>query len=364
MKFYDYPDNWQALKKSGLNEAFDIKDRNEMYRWFSGQNNPIAYRHMMFDMMWHRDGRPYYDVYPCIIPMLIKLNLNFPGNVVSRINSTIGVDENNTYLSPRALEAMPEGQPDWSLVTRKIGPHNQAEELDKMLATNTMRFTNLLVRLPETDHGLHYEDPKHGHTPIRTIFLSFQPVNKEIGSNQVTLGLIVGIDIGETDETGMIPMHTMKIFPLDERPIEESLNILPKHETTDEGMQIPEDLMIKCVRLGITLCLLEDNPDLIEPDVLSKDRHRVKDADEELLQRLIDKARRKGKYGFVVGKSMEQSIERGEMSPHSRRPHPALVWTGEGRTVPKVVMRKGSLIHGKKVTNVPTGYKDDEPDQA
>ena len=27
--------------------------------------------------------------------------------------------------------------------------------------------------------------------------------------------------------------------------------------------------------------------------------------------------------------------------PHYRRPHPALVWTGHGRAVPRIVLRKG-----------------------
>ena len=349
MKFYDYQDNWLALKQSGLSEQLGIQDREHMYQWLAKahNSNPLGYRHMMFEMMWNCEGKPYYDVYPSIIPMLIKLNLNFPGNAISGIDGDLYVCDHSKSEQAGPFHTI---------------PNDQLKEFTAKLATaaKTRQFTNLLIRLPEVDHGLHFEDPKYGHTTVRTIFTSFQPVTRACNSDHVTLGLIIGIDIAERDETGVFPIHTMRVFPLDERPVEECIHALPKHEIGNEGIQIPDELMTKCIKLAITLCLLEDNPDLIEPDVLSRDRHRMSNANQELLQRLIDKARRKGKYGFLVGKMMEEQIQRGEMSPHSRRPHTALVWTGEGRAIPKIVPRKGSLIHRKKIENVPTGYQTDK----
>ena len=41
------------------------------------------------------------------------------------------------------------------------------------------------------------------------------------------------------------------------------------------GVQIPEDLITDCVRLCCRVCLLEDNPSAIGPDLLSKDRGQV-----------------------------------------------------------------------------------------
>ena len=38
------------------------------------------------------------------------------------------------------------------------------------------------------------------------------------------------------------------------------------------GIVIPEDLMTDCVRLCCTLCLMENNPEMISPDVLADDR--------------------------------------------------------------------------------------------
>ena len=57
-----------------------------------------------------------------------------------------------------------------------------------------------------------------------------------------------------------------------------------------------------CIRLCCSLCLLENDPSIISPDVLSKDRDRFeKTGDEEY----VDKARRRGKVGWDVGQHVE-----------------------------------------------------------
>ncbi len=63
----------------------------------------------------------------------------------------------------------------------------------------------------------------------------------------------------------------------------------------------------------------------------------------------VDKAHRRGKVGWNVGKRMEVVL-------HYRRPHMALVWTGRGRAVPKVVPRRGSVVHRDKLEKVPRGF--------
>ena len=105
-------------------------------------------------------------------------------------------------------------------------------------------------------------------------------------------------------------------------------------------------LVLDCLRLCATLCLLADDPSVIEPDVLAKDQARFRQTGDE---KYIDKAHRRGKVGWNVGRRME-------VVPHYRRPHMALVWTGRGRAVPKVVPRRGSVVHREKVERVPSGY--------
>jgi hypothetical protein len=47
-----------------------------------------------------------------------------------------------------------------------------------------------------------------------------------------------------------------------------------------------------------------------------------------------------------------------------RRPHPALVWTGHGRTVPRIIMRKGSVVHREVLAPVPTGFEGEQQGEA
>jgi hypothetical protein len=121
---------------------------------------------------------------------------------------------------------------------------------------------------------------------------------------------------------------------------------LERDRTADKGVQAPEDLMIDCVRLCCSLCLLDHDPQIISPDVLNKDREKFDSTGDD---RYIDRAHRRGKVGWDVGRHVE-------VAPHYRRPHMALVWTGRDRAVPKIVPRRGSIVHRQVVERVPTGF--------
>ena len=206
---------------------------------------------------------------------------------------------------------------------------------------------NLLVRLSKENNQFKFTSDGQD-LEIRSIFMSFQPVHT---ANGLTHGLVVGMDIGETIEG--LPVYTVKVFPLDGSSVEESINELATHQSVDAGIQIPNELVMKCVKLCITLRLIGNDPDLIQPDVLSKDRDRWRTGDDELRARLQDKAKRRGKNGFLIGSLLDSS----DVSPHIRKPHIALYWTGKGRKVPKILMRKGAVIHRSKIEKIPTGYK-------
>jgi hypothetical protein len=251
---------------------------------------------MIFDEAWHKTGCPYYDVYPSIIPMLTRLNLELAGEFIQ---------------APRGIQ-------------------------------------HLLLRLPENQNHL-----VDGDVRVRVIFLSFQGCNREAGGVRER-GLVVGIDVGERDGEFNLPIHTIHAFPLDERSVEEVLASLPRFPEFDRGIEVPMTLVVDCIRLALTICLLDDDPELINPDVLTKDRDKYECADEERRAQLVDKAKRRGKFAFSLGKGIE-------VIPHVRRPHPCLVWTGEGRRIPKVVKRRGSLIHRDQIERIPTG-KDDSGD--
>lgn len=112
-------------------------------------------------------------------------------------------------------------------------------------------------------------------------------------------------------------------------------------------------LLSACLRLLCALCLLNDNPDLIEPEPLEKDREKW-EATHDLS--LIERAHRKDKKVWNVGRHIETA-------PGFRRPHFAVRWMGRGPNVEKKpVLRpiKGCLVRRGALLEIPTGYLDDE----
>jgi hypothetical protein len=106
--------------------------------------------------------------------------------------------------------------------------------------------------------------------------------------------------------------------------------------------------MVRCLKLCCTLCLLDDDPSVISPDVLADDRAKYEATGD---QKYLEKAHRRGKVGWDVGRYIERI-------PHYRRPHMTLVWTGPGRKIPKIVLRKGSIVHRNIVEKIPTGFEE------
>lgn len=110
------------------------------------------------------------------------------------------------------------------------------------------------------------------------------------------------------------------------------------------------DSMRFALKAALTLHILADDPSIITPDVLSKDRERYdSETDEAWKQRAVERARRRGIVGWNLGADYE-------VCPHYRRPHLGLRYTGKGKSVPRIVPIKGSVVHRSRLTEVPTGY--------
>lgn len=110
------------------------------------------------------------------------------------------------------------------------------------------------------------------------------------------------------------------------------------------------DLLWMATRASFAVHLLADDPSIITPDVLSRDRDRYdRETDEAWKQRAVDRARRRGVVGWNIGADYE-------VCPHYRRPHFGLRHTGKGGTVPRIVPIKGAVVHRSRLTEVPTGW--------
>ena len=133
--------------------------------------------------------------------------------------------------------------------------------------------------------------------------------------------------------------------------IEWSFENIPLHVSTDIGLVYPTWILHAVARIVCTLCLMADDPHVVEPVVLKDDEDKYERNPDPAL---IEKARRRGNYGWNLGRSIE-------VMPHVRAACPAaLYWTGEGRKIPKIRFRRGSIVHRKKFASVPTGFLEED----
>jgi hypothetical protein len=133
--------------------------------------------------------------------------------------------------------------------------------------------------------------------------------------------------------------------------IEWSFENIPLQVSTDIGLVYPTWILHAVARIVCTLCLIADAPHVVEPVVLKDDEDKYERNPDPAH---IEKARRRGNYGWNLGRSIE-------VMPHVRAACPAaLYWTGEGRKIPKIRFRRGSIVHRKKFASVPTGFLEED----
>lgn len=197
----------------------------------------------------------------------------------------------------------------------------------------------LLFRLSESDRTLDF-----GPSKVMSV-LANDVINND-GDRQI----IFYIDVGERDEKG-IPIITYQnfIFPAGET-INNLIDKYPDDPSLHEGLQIPRETLIDALKLCISCCLISQDKEegLIVPDVLTADREKFERSGDI---KYFEKAKRRGKFGWNVGAKLD-------VSPHWRRAHAALYWTGTGRNTPKIIFRKGSIVHREVVKSIPTGKFD------
>ena len=148
-----------------------------------------------------------------------------------------------------------------------------------------------------------------------------------------------------------IPVHTISSFELiPDHTVEERLQWCQQHPYCDDP--IDYKMISACVKIAVSLSLLRNNPDLIEPLPLEADRKKWEETHD---MKYIEKAARRGKKEWDVGKHVV-------VTPGFRRPHFAIRWMGRGVGVEKKpVLRpiRGCLVQRESVISVPTGFLDE-----
>jgi hypothetical protein len=140
--------------------------------------------------------------------------------------------------------------------------------------------------------------------------------------------------------------------------VEERMNMLDLDISANEGIQLPPGTMDAAVRLVCTLCLLDNDPELIDRDILAKDRAKwERAATEEEIALIVGRALRKDKIGWNIGQRYD------ERGPYLVPPHPQGFWIGAGRHQLIIKTRKGWVTKKHMVTNVPSGYDKEAPEE-
>jgi hypothetical protein len=295
MDFYEYPTTRDMVNRGPRKSGEDSESfyKRNFGLAVAGLHSTSCAIQMVGEHLWEKNRRPYYKVYPTIAPMLLKLNLD--------------VDTSLVHLP----------MPCFCIRFSKERPPLQFKWQD------------------EDWH-------------IRSMLVSPTTVQNR---TEMFNGFVLWVDTGEVEEAPngeFYSVHTYINLPIQRgMTLEQSLSALPYDVSAFRGMQMPEEIRTACARLACTLCLLENNPDIIEPDVLAKDRDKYEITKDP---KYVERAKKRNKFGFNIGKDIE-------VIPHMRRPHPALMHTGHGRMIPRIVMRKGSVIHREAVVRVPTGFQ-------
>jgi hypothetical protein len=309
MEFYKYQPLWGLLKQVGNRSFFGNKEQFFAHYAETAElsNNPFAYRRGLLEDLWERIERPYYNLYPAIVPMLLGLRLDIPCSSLKDI-------------SIQPIEVRLPVDLDSSL---------------KNTSTHSIEGNSTGLVWPEGR--------------IKSLLMGIQPVPESVDSEMLVPGLVIAFDIGEVDEHNH-PILSFKFFPLrEDMTIEEAVNLLPPHQSFDVGVPIPQETMTAVVKLCACIALIDSDSDIIAPDILVADKAKWEGASEAARLALLEKAKRRGKNGWNIGSEIQYA-------PHYRRPHPALVHVGKGRMLTRIVMRKGSVVHRGKLISIPTGF--------
>ena len=336
MQFHDYHTHFQVMRhrdrnnpavSKGASVFYDgyLRDLNRIYNRGGKEMagfDPFTPLLMQLQRDWHEAERPYYNLWPSIIPALSKLRL----------------DADSSFFR--------------------------------------LPLDQLLLRFPVADNPLTWQDPQGKTWGVRVVLAQNIGMHTDADGTAVKFyktqgdfvhavgekrGMAFWIDIGEAvdvdplrpnDPAGQVHSLLYKhVICEPGKTIEWSFENMTNHWSSDMGVAYPDSLVKDVARLVCTLCLMSEDKALVEPIVLKADEEKWESTGD---MTLVDKAKRRGNYGFNVGRDIE-------VAPHVRSASPAaLYWTGVGRKVPKIRFRRGSVVHRKRMAQVPTGFLDKE----
>lgn len=212
--------------------------------------------------------------------------------------------------------------------------------LDKVKCEHLqLPLPELLIRLP-IGHEVAGKERK-----IRSI-LAMQAVSTE----HKCPGWLLSIHDGSSEVINgtTVPVHSVSAVSLiPGTSIADRLSFGRANPYCDDVLD--EQEVNAAFRIVAAICLLKDDTFLIEQQPLSADIDKW-EKNHDLS--LIEKAERRGKRGWAIGRQIE-------LVPTFRTPHFAIRWCGKGGTDPRLRPIRGCIVLRDKVKEMPSGYQSD-----
>lgn len=301
--FIGYTQRLDDISRAQFNKPIELVD-------------PFTPAMLTLETEWLEAGRPYYNLWPSIIPALTKLRM----------------DADSSFFR--------------------------------------LPLDQLLVRFPVNDNSLSWEWEGKPYS-VKAVLCGNVQLITDLNGKAVSgwagkqdparmkRGIAMWIDAHEPLEGAYAGLASKKLHRMmykhvvceEGKSIEWSFDNIPGHDSKDVGVNYPDQVIRDVARIVCTICLMAEDKELVEPIVLKSDEEKY-DRTGDLS--LVTKAIRRGNYGFNVGRNIE-------ITPHVRAASPAaLYWTGRGRTIPRIRFRRGTVVHRKRLASVPTGFMDKE----
>lgn len=218
-----------------------------------------AYNQSQTEWFWHKNGRPYYKIYPSLLPMFMDTKLDVPGKYLHSPFSNF-------------LIRLPQGHGCTELIV-------EGRELQTVFVTEVTAAETIELREPI----------EHSHMFI--VWMNFGEVYNEMPY------YIYQVMKFRPDESIESAVSRQRIG---DKVDEETLSI---------GIDISSENINNCIRLVVSTCFLATGADkIVEPDILTKDLQRYIDAcraeNPERIEQLHGRAKRRGKHGWTVGREI------------------------------------------------------------
>jgi hypothetical protein len=228
---------------------------------------------MSCEQEWLRVNRPYYKIYPSLLPYFVNTKLNVPSEFF--------------------------GLPFPSFVIRLPAEHNVEQlRLDDKHFVKTILVGGWDGKLPAWLIGNGIE---HQYTRQLILFIDINEIEQLPGENDVFFPVLT---------------YQQLLFNDDKQTIEEALitntqncKRIRDNQVIDGGIPVPLSVSETCLRIAVATALLATGGDqIVEHDVLNRDLQtyiQAKQAENQETQRkIVQRAVRNHKHGFTIGREI------------------------------------------------------------